>query len=145
MLSTQSYLLALLFYVAAGTLGVWVLCRLLLRGVAVVTRGILIGVLAALVLTPAFPNAESATLAPALIVMVFNAVFVTEGMPYAQRALGLLILGAVVLGTLGGVLSARWSRAQGSHAGGSHLRPERSADPNDHDPTDDTLTNREAL
>jgi hypothetical protein len=140
MLTTQSYLLALFFYVVAGTLGVWLLSRLLLRGVAVVTRGILIGVLAALVLTPAFPNAESATLAPALIVMVFNAAFVAEGMPYAQRALGLLSLSALVMGTLGGILSARWARARGPL-----ISPERSADPDGHYPTDDTFTNREAL
>ena len=75
MLTTQSYLIALLLYWVSAIGGVWLLKRLWFsvnpgRGAAA-----MLGCLAGLLLAPAFPGEATETVAPALIIVIFNTVF----------------------------------------------------------------------
>ena len=110
MLTQQSYFIALAV-VAIVTL---VALRLLagwmpVRWPAALRWG-LIGAIAGLLLTPSFPNEPADTLAPALVIVVFNTLF-GDGWPSAVTAAAHLLvatLGATQLGVLIG-----WWR--GSH------------------------------
>jgi hypothetical protein len=111
MLTTQSYLMALALYWIAAIGGIWLLRRLWFsesigRGAAA-----LLGAMAGLLLAPAFPGEGSETVAPALIVVVFNALF-WEGLASAAWPGVWLAAGAIA-----GAIAGLWLRSRGMSAG----------------------------
>ncbi|MAI93645.1 MAG: hypothetical protein CME45_01370 [Halieaceae bacterium] len=105
MLTTQSYLIAILLYWASAIGGVWLLKRLWLpvnpgRGAAA-----MLGCLAGLLLAPAFPGESTETVAPALIIVIFNTVF-GEGVTSAVWP-GVWLVGSAIAGT---AVSLWWRR-----------------------------------
>lgn len=105
MLTTQSYVIALLLYWGAAIGGVWLLKRLwfavdLGRGAAAMLGGI-----AGLLLAPAFPGEGVEILAPALIIVIFNILF-GEGMASAAWPGVWLAVGAIA----GAVVGVWWRR-----------------------------------
>ncbi|MCB1678504.1 MAG: hypothetical protein KDI16_07455 [Halioglobus sp.] len=107
MLSNSSYLTGIYVYVGAACavalcLGWWLGRR------CSPTWGVLALLLAAaLLLTPAYPAPQAATMAPALIVAVFQ--LLTVGYAGAEHALRLLgAMALVALGTWLGLLLGRW-------------------------------------
>ena len=111
MLTTQSYLVALALYWIAAIGGIWLLRRLWFsddigRGAAA-----LLGAMAGLLLAPAFPGEDSETVAPALIVVVFNALF-GEGVASAAWPGVWLTAGAIA-----GAIAGLWLRRRGISTG----------------------------
>ena len=107
MLTTQSYLIALILYWGAAIGGVWLLKQLWFsvnpgRGVAA-----LLGCVAGLLLAPAFPGEGIETLAPALIIVIFNLLF-GEGVASAAWPGVWLVAGAIA-----GVIVSLWWRRRG--------------------------------
>ena len=111
MLTTQSYLVALALYWSAAIGGIWLLRRLWFsddigRGAAA-----LLGAMAGLLLAPAFPGEDSGTVAPALIAVVFNALF-GEGVASAAWPGVWLTAGAIA-----GAIAGLWLRRRGISTG----------------------------
>lgn len=103
MLTSDSYWLAMACYGLSALLGLVLIYRFWLKRLALFWRRALIGLLAAWLLTPVSPGPEASTLAPALIVALFNAAFV-DGWAAARQAV--LVLGATsVVGVLCGIAS----------------------------------------
>lgn len=103
MLTSDSYWLAMACYGLSALLGLVLIYRFWLKRLTLFWRRALIGLLAALLLTPVSPGPEASTLAPALIVALFNAAFV-DGWAAARQAV--LVLGATsVVGVLCGIAS----------------------------------------
>lgn len=103
MLTSDSYWLAMACYVLSALLGLVLIYRFWLKRLTLFWRRALIGLLAAWLLTPVSPGPEASTLAPALIVALFNAAFV-DGWTAARQAV--LVLGATsVVGVLCGIAS----------------------------------------
>ncbi|MBM28542.1 MAG: hypothetical protein CME58_09195 [Halieaceae bacterium] len=75
MLTTQSYLIAMLIYWAAALAGLVLIRRSWFPAKLSRSAGLVLGCIGGVLLTPAFPGPEVATLAPALIVVIFNALF----------------------------------------------------------------------
>ena len=75
MLTTQSYLIAMLIYWAAALAGLVLIRRSWFSAKLSRSAGLVLGCIGGVLLTPAFPGPEVATLAPALIVVIFNALF----------------------------------------------------------------------
>ena len=75
MLTTQSYLIAMLIYLAAALAGLVLIRRSWFPAKLSQSAGLVLGCIGGVLLTPAFPGPEVATLAPALIVVIFNALF----------------------------------------------------------------------
>jgi len=99
MLTTQSYLIAMLLYVLAAGVGVILLRRLWFSAPLTRASGMLLGAIAGALLAPAFPGAEVDTMAPALITVVFNGLFgegVESALMPALWLLSGLVIGAVV-------------------------------------------------
>ncbi|MDH5173497.1 MAG: hypothetical protein OEW92_13840, partial [Gammaproteobacteria bacterium] len=84
MLSESSYLTALYFYIGAGLATMLYLCWVL-RHWNTGLVALLVLLAGALLLTPAYPKDGVDTLAPALIVAVFQ--LITEGVEGARHAL----------------------------------------------------------
>lgn len=108
MLTSDSYLVAMTVYLAAGVLAL-ALCAWWLRSRRALALW-LVCTGAALLLVPAFPEPGADSLAPALIVAVFR--LGTEGPDaamHALRPLGVALLAAQVL-ALGGALLLRRRR-----------------------------------
>jgi hypothetical protein len=76
MLTAQSYAIALALYLSAGLLASVLVYRFWLGGQSLLLRRLVLGAMFGLLLAPAYPSAEAETLAPALIVAVFNLLFV---------------------------------------------------------------------
>ena len=76
MLTEQSYAVALALYLSTGLLASVLVYRFWLKGRGLVLRRLVLGGMLGLLLAPAYPSAEAETLAPALIVAVFNLLFV---------------------------------------------------------------------
>lgn len=89
MLTQDSYFTAMALYTGAGLIALILAYRYLLTPLPTVIRRAIIGLLAGLLLTPAYSASESATLAPALVVGVFN-LFFAEGWESARQAFMLL-------------------------------------------------------
>ncbi|MDG2461086.1 MAG: hypothetical protein P8M73_09420 [Luminiphilus sp.] len=106
MLTTESYYFAIVIYCAAAVAGVAMLRALWF--VSPLSRGsaALLGLVAGLLLVPAFPSAEVTTVAPALIVVIFNALF-GDGIGSATVP-ALWLLGGAVCGALAGLYWRRW-------------------------------------
>ncbi|MCB1706114.1 MAG: hypothetical protein KDI17_14715 [Halioglobus sp.] len=89
MLDEQSYLTAIYIYVGAAVVMLLYLAWWLSRHWRPVWVSLVVLVLAALLLTPAYPKAGVATMAPALIVAAFQ--IATEGLDSARHALRPLV------------------------------------------------------
>ena len=123
MLSEESYQLALYTYLGASVAILlclaWWLGRSWRAGWAV----LMVLLSAALLLTPAYPNANADTLAPAILVAGFQ--FFTEGPEAAEHALR--PLGAACLAALALAALLRWTvfrRRRGDNASNSAENPE---------------------
>ena len=75
MLTTQSFIVAVCAYGLAALLGVAMIRRLWLQRSMSLGSSIGMGFIGGLLLTPAYPSSEASTIAPALIVVIFNALF----------------------------------------------------------------------
>lgn len=75
MLTTQSYLIAMLIYWAAALAGLVLIRRSWFPAKLSRSAGLVLGCIGGVLLTPAFPGPDVATLAPALIVVIFNTLF----------------------------------------------------------------------
>ena len=101
MLTTQSYLVSMLVYWSAAVFGLLLLRRLWFGEPMTRASGALLGVLAGLLLMPAFPGPEVATMAPALVVVIFNSLF-GDGLEAAMMPGVMLLAGMLTGGLLGG-------------------------------------------
>ena len=112
MMTTTSYLFALIIYWVAAGVG----CRLLyvtfFRHLSPIWSGATTGLIAGLLLVPSYAAADANTLAPALITSVFNLLF-AGGMEAALGPFLMLSLGAVV-GIVVGMITVRLSTSRPS-------------------------------
>ena len=95
MLTAESYVTGTLVYVAAALLATGLAYRFWFKVLPPMVARVLVALLLAWLITPAQPSAGAETLAPALVVAVFNWVF-GEGWAAARQA-------AVLLGLASGV------------------------------------------
>jgi len=105
MLTTQSYLIAMLIYGVAAVIGVVLMRRLWFATPLTSLGGVMLGLIAGVLLAPAFPGPEVQSMAPALIVVVFNSLF-GEGFESALTP-ALWLLGGALLGAVAGFISSR--------------------------------------
>lgn len=101
MLTPQSYGIALSLYVLAALMASMLVYRHWLPRIGPLGRRALIGAMLGILIAPALPAPEAETLAPALIVAVFNLAFV-GGWSSAKGAFFVLALA----GSLGSVAGA---------------------------------------
>ena len=101
MLTTQSYLMGMVMYWGASIFGLIILRRLWFGESLTRAGGALLGVLAGLLLMPAFSGPEVATMAPALIVVIFNSLF-GDGLEAAITPGVILLAGMLTGGLIGG-------------------------------------------
>ena len=102
MLTTQSYLIAMLLYWVAAVIGLVLMRRLWFKKPVTRSGGAVLGLIGGLLLTPAFPGPDVASMAPALIVVVFNAAF-GDGLPSATFPALWLLAGSFL-----GVVAGSW-------------------------------------
>ena len=102
MLTTQSYLIAMLLYWAAALIGLVLMRRLWFKKPVTRSGGAVLGLIGGLLLTPAFPGPDVASMAPALIVVVFNTLF-GEGLSSATLPALWLLAGSCL-----GVIAGSW-------------------------------------
>ena len=107
MLTIQSYLTAMLIYWVAAVIGVVLMRRLWFATQLTPFGGITLGLIGGVLLVPAFPASEIQSMAPALIIVVFNALF-GEGLQAAETPALWLLAGAM----LGAVAGLFWARRQ---------------------------------
>ena len=105
MLTTASYLAAMLLYWVAAIIGLVLMRRLWFTLPLRPAGGAVLGLIGGLLLAPAFPGPEIQSMAPALIIVVFNTLF-GEGAASAV-APALWLLAGTMLGVVGGVTWAR--------------------------------------
>ena len=105
MLTTASYLTAMLLYWVAAIIGLVSMRRLWFTLPLRPAGGAVLGLIGGLLLAPAFPGPEIQSMAPALIIVVFNTLF-GEGAASAV-APALWLLAGAVLGVVGGVTWVR--------------------------------------
>lgn len=102
MLTSQSYVIAMAVYLGVAVLAIALMARFWFRRFPAALRRLLVGLLMGLLLTPALPAPDADTLAPALVVALFNTLF-GEGWQSATPAVGLLLIasgGAALLALL---------------------------------------------
>jgi hypothetical protein len=75
MLTTQSFIVAVCAYGLAALLGLAMIRRLWFQRSTSLASSVAMGLIGGLLLTPAYPSSEAASIAPALIVVIFNALF----------------------------------------------------------------------
>ena len=105
MLTIQSYLTAMTLYWVAAIIGLVLMRRLWFSTPLTPLGGATLGLIGGLLLAPAFPGPEVSSMAPALIIVVFNALF-GVGLESAVVP-ALWLLGGAVLGIVVGVAWAR--------------------------------------
>ena len=105
MLTTASYLTAMLLYWVAAIIGLVLMRKLWFTLPLRPAGGAVLGLIGGLLLAPAFPGPEIQSMAPALIIVVFNTLF-GEGAASAV-APALWLLAGTMLGVVGGVTWAR--------------------------------------
>ncbi len=110
MMTTTSYLLALTMYWLAAGLGCRLLYLLWFRRFSPYWSAAMTGLMAGILLAPAYATGDANTLAPALITGLFNLLF-AGGVEAATGAFLMLFVGALV-GVLAGVLSVRLSTSR---------------------------------
>lgn len=107
MLTIQSYLTAMLIYWVAAMIGVVLMRRLWFATPLNSLGGVTLGLIAGVLLAPAFPGPGVQSMAPALIVVVFNTLF-GEGFESAFSG-ALWLLGGALSGAVAGFF---WARRQ---------------------------------
>ena len=112
MMTTTSYLFALIIYWLAAVVGCRLLYVMVFRHLSPMWSGATTGLVAGLLLVPSYAATDANTLAPALITGVFNLLF-AGGMDAAVGAFLMLSLGAV-LGVILGIITARLSTSRPS-------------------------------
>lgn len=119
MLTATAYLIALATYALAALVALVVAYRTWLSPLSIYPARMVTGLLLGLLLVPAQPSAGAETLAPALVIAIFNTVF-GEGWATARQAVVLLgiagILGAL-FGAITAFISARGASRYRSQAG----------------------------
>ena len=94
MMTSTSYVLALLIYVAAAIVGARLIKQLLFFGLSHRLGCALTGLITGLLVVPSFASSEASTLAPAFVTAIFNLLF-AGGLEAATPALVMLVLGAI--------------------------------------------------
>ena len=107
MLTIQSYLIAMLIYWAAALIAIILMRRLWFAAPLTSMGGVTLGLIGGVLLVPAFPGSDVQSMAPALIIVVFNTLF-GEGLESAISP-ALLLLGGALAGAVAGLL---WARSQ---------------------------------
>ena len=107
MMTIQSYLTAMLIYWVVAMIGVILMRRLWFDKPLTLFGGMTLGLVGGALLVPAFPASDVKSMAPALIIVVFNTLF-GEGF---QSALvpAMWLLGGALSGALAGFF---WARRQ---------------------------------
>ena len=105
MLTTPSYLTAMLLYWVAAIIGLVLMRRLWFSMPLRPAGGAALGLIGGLLLAPAFPGPEIQSMAPALIIVVFNTLFGEGAASAVAPALWLLV--GTVLGVVAGMTWAR--------------------------------------
>ena len=95
MLTTQSFIVAVSAYGLAALLGLAMIRRLWFQRSASLASSVGMGLMSGLLLTPAYPSSEATSIAPALIVVIFNALFGGGAASALQPALWLAVGGLV--------------------------------------------------
>ena len=111
MMTIQSYLTTMLIYWVVAVIGVVLMRRLWFATPLTPFGGMTLGLIGGALLVPAFPAAEVQSMAPALIIVVFNTLF-GEGFESALVAV-LCLLGGALSGAVGGFF---WARRQAGRA-----------------------------
>ena len=109
MLTTQSYVVAFAVWWLSAVFGIALLARWLPGRWPVGFRWATLGMLAGLLMVPAAPQEAAETLAPALVVAVFNTLF-GEGWAQAVPAVARLLVGMLATTLAGGLLGLLWSK-----------------------------------
>jgi hypothetical protein len=109
MLTTGSYLTGLAIYLLSAMAGLMIVNRWWLSALASRWQGLWLGLMAGALITPAHPNSETLTWAPALIVGSFNFLF-DGGLSTALVPLVLLTLGMALCAVVGWVWGGRRER-----------------------------------
>ena len=112
MLTIQSYLTAMALYWVAAIIGLVLMRRLWFSMPLTPLGGATLGLMGGLLLAPAFPGPEVQSMAPALIIVVFNTLF-GAGLEAAVVP-AFWLLGGAVLGVIAGVV---WTRRRARRAG----------------------------
>ena len=107
MLTIQSYLTAILIYSVVSVIGVVLMRRLWFTTPLTPFGGATLGAIGGILLVPAFPAPEVQSMAPSLVIVVFNTLF-GEGFESALLP-ALWLLGGALLGAVGGFF---WARRQ---------------------------------
>ena len=107
MMTIQSYLTAMLIYWVVAVIGVVLMRRLWFAKSLTLFGGMILGLIAGALLVPAFPVPDVNSMAPALIIVVFNTLF-GEGFQSAL-APAMWLLGGALTGALAGFF---WARRQ---------------------------------
>ena len=102
MLTTESYLIAMAVYWVAALIGLPLMRRLWFAKPMTRAGGAVLGLLAGVLLAPAFPGPDVSSMAPALIVVLFNTLF-GEGFESALSA-AMWLLAASLAGMIIGLL-----------------------------------------
>ena len=105
MLTVESYLSAMLIYWVVAVIGILLMRNLWFVKPLTSFGGLTVGLIGGVLLVPAFPGPETQSMAPALIVVVFNSLF-GEGFESALSP-SLWLLGGALLGAVAGFFSAR--------------------------------------
>ena len=105
MMTIQSYLTAMLIYWVVAVIGVVLMRRLWFAKPLTLFGGMTLGLIGGALLVPAFPTPEVKSMAPALIIVVFNTLF-GEGFQSAL-APAMWLLGGALSGALAGFFWAR--------------------------------------
>ena len=105
MLTVQSYLSAMLIYWMVAVIGILLMRKLWFVTPLTSFGGLTLGLVGGVLLAPSFPGPEVQSMAPALIVVVFNSLF-GEGFESALSP-GLWLLGGALLGAVAGFFWAR--------------------------------------
>ena len=105
MLTTQSFIVAVSAYGLAALLGLAMIRRLWFRRSASLASSVGMGLMGGLLLPPAYPSSEAASIAPALIVVIFNTLF-GDGISAALETALFLAAGGLIGALVG------WWRAR---------------------------------
>jgi len=105
MMTVQSYLTAMLIYWVVALIGILLMRKLWFDTPLTSFGGLMLGLMGGVLLVPAFPGPEVQSMAPALIVVVFNTLF-GEGFESALSG-ALWLLGGALSGAVAGFFWAR--------------------------------------
>jgi len=109
MLTTESYLIAMAVYWVAALIGLPLMRRLWFAKPMTRAGGAVLGLLAGVLLAPAFPGPDLSSMAPALIVVLFNTLF-GEGFESALPAVMWLSAASLAGMIIGLLLTGRRSK-----------------------------------